>query len=139
MTEWIEVASFDALVPATAVRVDATGADGTPYRVALVRVGDDLYAVDDRCSHGEVSLSEGTVYDDECQLECIKHGSLFSLTTGAALTLPATRPIPVYEVRRDGDTVFLGVPGTVVGSSVGSRPHDVPTDVPPADEPQSGV
>ena len=48
---------------------------------------------------------------DECSLECWKHGSLFSLESGEALTLPATRPVPIYVVRVDGDDVFVDLPG----------------------------
>lgn len=113
MSEWVAAGSFGAITPSTAHRVDAVGSDGVTHRVALVRIGDDLYAIGDRCSHADVSLAEGTVYDDECQLECIKHGSLFSLVTGAALTFPATRPVPVYEVRRDGDSILVRVPGAI--------------------------
>ncbi|HUV10731.1 MAG TPA: Rieske 2Fe-2S domain-containing protein, partial [Acidimicrobiia bacterium] len=53
------------------------------------------------------SLSEGDVWTEECEIECPKHGSTFSLTTGEAQTLPATKPIPVYEVRVDGDDVMV--------------------------------
>jgi 3-phenylpropionate/trans-cinnamate dioxygenase ferredoxin subunit len=67
--------------------------------IALVRIGDDLYAIGDRCSHQDISLSEGEVLADDQQLECWKHGSGFSLETGEPTSLPATRPVPVYDVR----------------------------------------
>ena len=67
--------------------------------IALVRLGDDVYAIGDRCSHQDISLSEGDVLGDERTLECWKHGSAFSLETGEPTSLPATRPVPVYEVR----------------------------------------
>jgi 3-phenylpropionate/trans-cinnamate dioxygenase ferredoxin subunit len=71
-----------------------------------VRIGDDVYAIGDTCSHAEVSLSEGEVYPDERAIECWKHGSTFSLVTGEPQTLPATRPVPVYDVVVvDGDIV----------------------------------
>ena len=79
--------------------------------VALVRLGDTVHAIGDTCSHAEVSLAEGIVDKDECALECWKHGSLFSLESGEALTLPATRPVPIYVVRVDGDDVFVDLPG----------------------------
>ncbi|SVA33465.1 uncharacterized protein METZ01_LOCUS86319, partial [marine metagenome] len=79
--------------------------------VALVRLGDTVHAIGDTCSHAEVSLAEGMVDTDECALECWKHGSLFSLESGEALTLPATRPVPIYVVRVDGDDVFVDLPG----------------------------
>jgi len=74
------------------------------HRIAVVRIGDDFYAIGDTCSHAEVSLSEGDVHEDTRELECWKHGSAFSLETGEPTTLPATRPVPVYELKvADGE------------------------------------
>ena len=98
--------SLSELVDAVAHRVEV---DGCP--VALVRLGGRVHAIGDICSHAEVSLAEGIVDTDECALECWKHGSLFSLESGEALTLPAMRPVPVYGVRVDGDDVFVALPG----------------------------
>lgn len=71
--------------------------------IAVVRdAADVVHAIGDTCTHGDVSLSEGFVEGET--LECWAHGSKFSLTTGAALTLPAFEPVPVYEVTLvDGD------------------------------------
>ena len=69
------------------------------HRIAVVRIGDDVYAIGDRCSHQDISLVEGEVLCDEKQLECWKHGSAFSLETGEPESLPATKPVPVYEAR----------------------------------------
>ncbi len=66
--------------------------------IAVVRIEDDVYAIGDICSHQEVSLSEGYVDSEECQIECWRHGAMFNLKTGAAETLPATRPVPTYEL-----------------------------------------
>lgn len=79
------------------------------HRVALVRLGDEFYALGDRCSHADISLSEGEVLIEECALECWKHGSSFDLRTGVPLSLPATRPVPVYPVTVEGDEVFAEV------------------------------
>ena len=83
--------------------------EGGPFGVCLVRIGDDFYAVSDRCSHANVSLSEGDVDPEECLIECWKHGSSFSLETGEPQSLPATEPVPVYEVTLDGDDVVVTV------------------------------
>ncbi len=69
------------------------------HRIALVRIEDDVYAIGDVCSHQDISLSEGEVLCEERQLECWKHGSAFSLLDGEPTSLPATRPVPVYDVR----------------------------------------
>ncbi|HET7489569.1 MAG TPA: non-heme iron oxygenase ferredoxin subunit [Acidimicrobiales bacterium] len=76
-------------------------------RIALVRIGDDFYAIGDRCSHADFSLAEGEVLEDDCEIECWKHGSTFSLKTGEPQSLPATKPVPVYDVVRDGDEILV--------------------------------
>ncbi|MGH9243412.1 MAG: Rieske (2Fe-2S) protein [Acidimicrobiales bacterium] len=93
--------AVDDLSPDTARRFDIG-----KLRIALVRCGDDFYAIGDRCTHADVSLAEGDVYCQERELECWKHGSTFSLVTGEPQSLPATKPTPVYEVEIvDGDVV----------------------------------
>lgn len=84
------------------MRLDV-GEDG----ICLVRIGDQFYAVSDRCSHANVSLSEGDVDPDDCSVECWKHGSTFSLLDGQPQSLPATQPIRVYQVQVDGDDVVV--------------------------------
>jgi 3-phenylpropionate/trans-cinnamate dioxygenase ferredoxin subunit len=65
------------------------------------------YAIGDECSHADFSLAEGDVWVDECEIECPKHGSTFSLLTGEPQALPATRPVPTYGLRIDGDDVIV--------------------------------
>ncbi len=75
--------------------------------IAVVRIDDKVYAIGDRCSHANVSLSEGEVHCDTKEVECIKHGSTFSLVTGIPSSLPATQPVPVYTADVvDGDVVI---------------------------------
>jgi 3-phenylpropionate/trans-cinnamate dioxygenase ferredoxin subunit len=93
------------LAPGDARRFDVAG-----LRVALVSIGDDFYAVGDRCSHEDFSLADGEVWAEECEIECAKHGSTFDLRTGQPCSLPATRPVPVYQVVVDGDDVLVVVP-----------------------------
>jgi 3-phenylpropionate/trans-cinnamate dioxygenase ferredoxin subunit len=80
------------------------------HRIALVRIEDDFYAIGDVCSHEDYSLSEGEVLADACEIECWKHGSMFDLRTGEPRSLPATKPVPVYGVRVDGDDVMVELP-----------------------------
>lgn len=75
--------------------------------VAVVRIGSDVFAIGDRCTHQNVSLSEGEVDEDELLLECWKHGSQFSLLTGEPLQLPALKPTPVYPVEVHAGEVLL--------------------------------
>ena len=92
----------DKLQPGTTLRLDV-GEEG----ICLVRVGDQFHAVSDRCSHANVSLSEGDVDESECTVECWKHGSTFSLIDGQPQCLPATQPVKVFRVTRDGDDVVV--------------------------------
>jgi len=76
--------------------------------VAVFRLGDEVHAIADRCSHAEASLSDGDVFDSE--VECPRHGAAFDFTTGQALTLPASKPVAVYVTEiRDG-SVFIEIP-----------------------------
>ncbi|MGP3950560.1 non-heme iron oxygenase ferredoxin subunit [Streptomyces sp. 7N604] len=79
--------------------------EGTP--VSVIRTDDDVFAIYDICSHANVSLSEGEV--DDCTIECWLHGSRFDLRTGKPSGLPATRPVPVYPVKIEGDDVLVSV------------------------------
>jgi 3-phenylpropionate/trans-cinnamate dioxygenase ferredoxin subunit len=90
------------LPPGGARRYEVDG-----HSIAVVRIGDDVYALGDTCTHQDVSLAEGDVDEDEKTLECWKHGSEFALETGEALTLPATRPVPTYEARVEGDEIVV--------------------------------
>lgn len=100
---WVAVASRDALEESlpTFVALD----DGR--RVCLVREGDVVHAVEDRCSHRDFALSGGDVVAP-CVLECPWHGARFDLRTGAVLQGPATDPVPVYAVQVTDDIVYVG-------------------------------
>src|ERR1700691_5116024 len=88
---------------------EAVRAEGGPYGICLARLGDDIYALDDRCSHQNWPLSDGEVEAFECSIECTKHGSMFSLKDGHPYCLPATQPVAVYPVRMEGDEVVVTV------------------------------
>ncbi|TNY37375.1 non-heme iron oxygenase ferredoxin subunit [Thermomonospora catenispora] len=79
--------------------------DDTP--VVLVRTGGEVFALRDVCSHAEVALSEGEVYDGT--IECWLHGSCFDLRTGKPTNPPASAPVPTYRVRLDGDDVLVSL------------------------------
>ena len=66
------------------------------YDVAVARDGDEVFALENECSHAAVALSEGEVAD--CQIECWLHGSMFDLRTGKPTNLPATEPIATFPV-----------------------------------------
>ena len=86
------IGKFDELEHGTARRVMV---DGTA--VAVVRIDNEVFAIADRCSHADISLSDGLVWCESKLIECIKHGSAFTLETGEPDTLPATQPVAVFD------------------------------------------
>lgn len=102
MSDFVQAAAL-AEIPqggVLAVEIDGVG-------IALVRDGDDVYAIRDECSHAAIPLSEGDV--EGCEIECWLHGSRFDVRTGEVLNLPATAPIQTYPTKLEGDTVLVNV------------------------------
>lgn len=73
--------------------------------VCVARAGEIFYAFDNLCTHAYSRLSGGEVEDGE--ISCPLHGARFSMKTGEAMTLPATKPVKTYEVQITGDEVFV--------------------------------
>jgi 3-phenylpropionate/trans-cinnamate dioxygenase ferredoxin subunit len=103
-TTAVRVCATTDIQPGTAKRFEVDGRS-----IAVVRIEDDFYAIGDRCTHADISLSEGEVLCDDREIECWKHGSTFSLVTGEPQSLPATRAVPVYDVVVEGDDVMVTV------------------------------
>lgn len=106
-----EATALSDVPQGAALAIELDGID-----VALVRDGDDIYAISDWCSHAEIPLSDGDV--EGCEIECFLHGSRFDLRTGEALGLPATEPVPIYRTKVEGDTVFVDVSTPIDPSTV---------------------
>jgi len=96
----VEITALDQLPADRGVRVKVGD-----RRIAMFRVEEDVYAIGDVCSHAEASLAEGEVWDGA--VECPRHGSEFNLETGVPSSLPATSPVPTYEVAVEDGIVFL--------------------------------
>ena len=96
---------------------EALGVTVGDYDVALARDGDEVFALQDLCSHASVVLSEGDVAN--CTIECWLHGSTFDLRTGKPTTFPATEPVTTFPVEiRDTDSqasVWIDVDTTLNG------------------------
>ncbi len=99
---WTRVCKLSDIAEESALQVEV---EGDP--VCIARSDGEVFAVDDICSHAEVSLSEGDVEDG--RVECWLHGSRFDLRTGKATSLPATEPIAVFPVKVEGDEVLVDV------------------------------
>jgi 3-phenylpropionate/trans-cinnamate dioxygenase ferredoxin component len=102
--EFVRVCRLDELPE---VGVAAAEVNGTTIAIARDEDG-HVHAVNDTCTHANVSLSEGEV--EGCTLECWLHGSRFDLVTGEPTGPPATVPVAVYPVKIEGDEVFVAVP-----------------------------
>jgi 3-phenylpropionate/trans-cinnamate dioxygenase ferredoxin subunit len=97
----IRICGVDDIKPGRALRVKIGD-----HAIAIVKSPNgEFHAMDDKCSHGEISLSEGFV--DNETIECWAHGAKFSLATGAAMSLPAFEPVSVYEVFIEDGNIFL--------------------------------
>jgi 3-phenylpropionate/trans-cinnamate dioxygenase ferredoxin subunit len=99
----IRICAVEDIKPGKSIRVKVG-----ENAIAVVRTkAGEVRAIDDKCSHGEISLSEGFV--DNETIECWAHGAKFSLETGEALTLPAFEAVAVYEVIIDNGDIFLEI------------------------------
>lgn len=90
----------------------ATLTEGKPQRIekngefiCVARIGAEVFAISDTCSHSEASLSEGDILG--FKIECWLHGAEFDVRTGEALTPPAVAPVKSYPVTIDGDSVTV--------------------------------
>ncbi len=92
--------AFDSLVEGKPVAVEVEG-----VAVCVARVGQEVFAVEDTCTHSDASLSEGEV--NGMKIECWLHGAEFDLRTGEALTPPATSPLKTYKVELNGNQVLI--------------------------------
>ncbi len=96
-----KICSLDDLKPGKAIRVKIND-----HAIAIIRTPNgDVKALDDKCSHGEISLSEGFV--DNETVECWAHGAKFDLNSGKPLSLPAYEPVATYEVLIDNNDIYV--------------------------------
>lgn len=103
MSDWTRVASINDVGEGKVIQVKV---DDEP--VALTNVGGEFLATSDICSHEYVNLSGGWMEGDE--IECPEHGSMFSMRTGEVRNLPATQPIPFYDVKVEADEIYVKGP-----------------------------
>jgi nitrite reductase/ring-hydroxylating ferredoxin subunit len=101
LSEWKRVASIADLKNGQMIQVQL---DDEPVVLACTEDGEYL-ATSDVCSHEYVLLHDGFLEGDE--VECPEHGSMFSMRTGEVMNLPATQPIPVYDVKIEAGDIFL--------------------------------
>jgi 3-phenylpropionate/trans-cinnamate dioxygenase ferredoxin subunit len=102
MADFVKIAKTSDVAPGA---VQVFEVDGT--RIALCNVDGSFYAIADVCTHDGGPLDQGELEGD--QIECPRHGALFDVKTGKALTLPAVVPVQTYPVQVEGDDVKVSV------------------------------
>jgi 3-phenylpropionate/trans-cinnamate dioxygenase ferredoxin subunit len=99
----MRICALEDIKPGKSIRVKVGD-----LAIAVVRTPNgDVKALDDKCSHGEISLSEGFV--DNETIECWAHGAKFDLNTGKPLSLPAYEPVATYEVLIENGDIHLEI------------------------------
>lgn len=101
---WLPVATIDALREEQSLRVYY----GT-QQVALFHVDGQIYALNNRCPHARGPLCEGTLHHNGAgpAVRCPWHEAYFSLENGRALSGPSPRDVETYQVRLDGETIYI--------------------------------
>jgi 3-phenylpropionate/trans-cinnamate dioxygenase ferredoxin component len=100
--EYIEIAPLEEVPVGERLFLEL---DNLP--VVLFNVGGTIFAIGDVCTHDNGPLGEGEL--DDHQVICPRHGARFDIRTGAALTLPAVAPTPVYPVRVSDGMIYIGL------------------------------
>ena len=77
--------------------------------IGVVNCDGDIFALEDRCSHDNGDLREGEIDQERCTVECPRHGSLFDLSTGKPLTLPAYVPVDTFPVAVEDGVIRVEV------------------------------
>jgi 3-phenylpropionate/trans-cinnamate dioxygenase ferredoxin subunit len=103
MSDYTRVCSLEELPEQGTLGAEV---NGTP--LVIIRSEGEVYALDEFCTHEQVSLVDGEIYD--YTVECWLHGSCFDLRSGKPTGPPATKPITTYPVRLDGGDVYVAVP-----------------------------
>ena len=102
--EWTPAIALDALPEGKAVRVEALG-----VTILVLRSGETLYAVANRCTHQGAPLDHGVtkLLDSVPTVTCPAHGSVFSLVDGHVRRGPAATPLQAFETRVNEGSVEL--------------------------------
>lgn len=102
MPDWVKVAEADQLPEGELLAVEARD-----LKIVLANVEGAVYALLDRCTHQDLPLSAGFLEGD--RLECTWHGAQFDVCSGRALSLPAIRPVRVFQTDVRGSDIYVDV------------------------------
>jgi naphthalene 1,2-dioxygenase ferredoxin component len=99
---WIDALSADELPTDDVIGVEVAGRD-----IAIYRIGAELYATDNICTHGQARLCDGFL--DGHEIECPLHQGKFDVRDGRPTCEPAEEPLRSYPVKVEGPRVFVQV------------------------------
>ena len=77
------------------------------HLIVLIHAAGNFYALDDVCTHDGGPLSDGPLEPENHAIVCPRHGAKFDIRTGAAASMPATKPTVSHEVKLEGDQVLV--------------------------------
>ncbi len=103
MAEFVKVAKAAEIEEGQRILVEVDDAI-----VAIFKVGGEFYCIEDVCTHDGGPVAEGAL--EGFEIECPRHGALFDIRDGRALTMPAVIPVPTYQVKVEGDDIFVESP-----------------------------
>ena len=103
-SKWVDVGSAKELSESEPLAVFVEG-----FAIALVRCGEQIYGVQDLCTHDGETLGNAQV--ENCQIICPRHGAHFCVRTGEALTPPAYEPLQTFAARVENERVLVELPG----------------------------
>jgi len=103
MAEFVKVAHISEIPPGTRKIIDLE-----EVTVALFNIDGKYYCIEDVCTHDSGPVAEGEL--DGFRIECPRHGAHFDVRDGKVLSMPAIVPIPVYEVKLDGEEIYIESP-----------------------------
>ena len=94
--------ALDSIIEGKPVKFNKAGKE-----ICVARVGDEVFAIEDNCSHQDAALSEGE--QSGYKIECWLHAAEFDIRTGEALTPPAVQAVKTYAVKIDGNDVVVEI------------------------------
>jgi 3-phenylpropionate/trans-cinnamate dioxygenase ferredoxin subunit len=103
MTEFVKVATLAELASGQRILIDFE-----EVTIAIFNINGEIYCIEDVCTHDGGPVAEGKL--DGYEIECPRHGALFNVRDGSVLSMPAVVPVPTYEVRIEGEDIFIESP-----------------------------
>jgi 3-phenylpropionate/trans-cinnamate dioxygenase ferredoxin subunit len=100
---WLEIADINELENTNRIKKRISD----DLEVLIIKIGNSIFCVENRCSHDEKALYDGNIYEQEKIIECAYHGARFDLETGRALRMPAVTPINIFKTKIENNKIYI--------------------------------